>query len=76
MIGGVRMCEFCENIGIGIPKWDFCNEKSQNYSGVAIDIRNITNNMSLVFTNSADEYGFGYIKINYCPMCGRKLVEE
>ena len=70
------MCDFCENIGIGIPKWDFCNEKYQNYSGVAIDIRNITNNMSLVFTNSAGEYGFGYIKINYCPMCGRKLVEE
>ena len=75
MIGDVRMCKFCENIGIGIPKWDFCNEKSPNYSGVAIDIRNITNNTSLVFTNSADEYGFGYIKINYCPMCGRKLVE-
>lgn len=70
------MCEFCENIGIGIPKWDFCNEKSPNYSGVAIEIRNITNNPSLVFTNSADEYGSGYIKINYCPICGRKLVQE
>ena len=64
MIGGVIMCDFCKNIGIGIPKLDFCNEKSPNYSGVAIDIRNITNNTSLVFTNSADEYGFGYIKIN------------
>lgn len=70
------MCEFCKKIEIGIPKWDFCNEKSPNYSGIAIEIRNITNNPSLVFTNSADEYGSGYIKINYCPICGRKLVED
>ena len=76
MIGGVRMCDFCENIGIFIPKWDLCNEKTQNYSGVDIDIRYITNNMRLAFTNSDDEYGFGYIKINYCPICGRKLVKE
>ena len=70
------MCEFCKNIGIGMPKWDFCNEKSLNYSVIAIEIRNITNNLGLVFTNSADEYGSGYIKINYCPMCGKKLRED
>jgi hypothetical protein len=72
--GRSDMCKFCENIGIGIPKWDFCNEKSPNYSGIAIEIRNITNNPSLVFTNSADEYGAGALSINYCPICGRKLV--
>lgn len=72
--GRSDMCEFCKNIGIGIPKWDFCNEKSPNYSGIAIEIRNITNNPSLVFTNSADEYGAGALSINYCPICGRKLV--
>nr|DAE38051.1 MAG TPA: Rad50 zinc hook motif [Bacteriophage sp.] len=28
------------------------------------------------FDNSGDEYGDGQFEINYCPMCGRKLVEE
>lgn len=70
------MCKFCKDIGIGIPKWDFCNENSPNYSGIAIDICNIADNPSLAFTNSAGEYRSGYIKINYCPICGRKLVEQ
>lgn len=29
----------------------------------------------LYFDNSSWEYARGYIKINYCPICGRKLVE-
>lgn len=30
----------------------------------------------LTYDNSAREYGKGYMKIRYCPMCGRKLERE
>ena len=29
-----------------------------------------------VLIDTGDSGCLGYIKINYCPMCGRKLVEE
>ena len=70
------MCEFCKELGIGIPDWDFLDEGKPEFTGIAIAIRQILDDNTLVFTNSANEYGFGYVKINYCPMCGRKLVEE
>lgn len=69
------MCEFCENIGIGIPNWDFLDETKPTYSGEAIEIRRVINNNALVYTNSADEYGYGALNINFCPICGRKLSE-
>lgn len=72
------MCKFCENIGIGLPDWNFLPEKDFDIvpSGNKIEIRKITDNNALVFTNSAGEYGAGALNINYCPICGRKLVEE
>lgn len=72
------MCEFCKNIGIGIPDWDFLLEEDSDIvpSGDKIEIRKIMNHNALVFTNSANEYGAGALNINYCPICGRKLVEE
>nr|DAM47100.1 MAG TPA: Rad50 zinc hook motif [Caudoviricetes sp.] len=72
------MCEFCKNIGIGIPDWDFLPEEDSDIvpSGDKIEIRKIMNHNALVFTNSANEYGAGALNINYCPICGRKLVEE
>ena len=78
MIGGVRMCDFCKNIGIGIPDWDFLtpDENGRTPSGDTIEIRKIADKHALVFTNSADEYGAGALNIAFCPMCGRKLVEE
>lgn len=69
------MCEFCENIGIGIPNWDFSDETKPTFYGNAIEIRRIMENNALVYTNSADEYGYGALNINYCPICGRKLSE-
>lgn len=70
------MCEFCKNIGIGIPDWDFLPEEDSDIvpSGDKIEIRKIMNHNALVFTNSANEYGAGVVKINFCPICGRKLV--
>ncbi len=72
------MCEFCKNIGIGIPDWDFLtpDENGRIPSGVEIEIRKIADKRELVFTNSAGEYGAGALNINYCPICGRKLVED
>lgn len=70
------MCEFCKNIGIGIPDWVFLtpDENGRIPSGVEIEIRKIADKRALVFTNSAGEYGAGALNINYCPICGRKLV--
>lgn len=72
------MCEFCKNIGIGLPNWDFLPEEVSDIvpSGIEIEIRKIMDYNALVFTNSANEYGAGALNINYCPICGRKLVEE
>ena len=72
------MCEFCKNIGIGIPDWDFLtqDENGRTTSGDAIEIRKIVDKHAIVFTNSADEYGAGVLNISFCPMCGRKLVEN
>lgn len=72
------MCEFCKDIGIGLPDWDFLPKEDEDIvpSGDAIEIRKIMNKNALAFTNSANEYGAGALNINYCPMCGRELVKE
>ena len=77
MIEGVRMCDFCKNIGIGIPDWDFLtpDENGRTPSCDEIEIRKIVDKHALVFTNSADEYGAGALNIAFCPMCGRELSE-
>lgn len=70
------MCEFCKNIGIGIPNYTFYDEElptHKNFSGEFIELRKIANKIALVFSNSADEYGYGALDVNNCPMCGRKL---
>lgn len=70
------MCKFCENIGIGLPDWNFLPEDDAEIvsDGMKIEIRKVIDKTALVFTNSADEYGAGAINIRFCPMCGRKLV--
>lgn len=72
------MCDFCKSIGAGIPDWDFItpDESERVPSGEKIEIRKIVDKHALVFTNSAGEYGAGALNIAFCPMCGRKLVEE
>ena len=71
------MCEFCEDIGIWLPNWNFLPEDDDEIapSGVEIEIRKIIDKTALVFINSADEYGSGSINIKFCPMCGRELSE-
>ena len=60
MIGGVRMCDFCRN-----------KKKIIDGKGNLV-IFGAGNNM--MFDNSDGKKIAGAVKINYCPMCGRKLV--
>lgn len=62
MIGGVRMCDFCMN-----------KKKIIDGKGNLV-IFGAENNM--IFDNSDGKETAGAVKINYCPICGRKLVEE
>lgn len=39
-------------------------------------IRYDTKNNLLGFDNSEGEYAEGFVKINYCPICGRDLRKE
>lgn len=69
------MCEFCEEMKKFIPKDDLELLKEMKeegsvwtaYSSVYIK------DMDMYFDNSATEYPHLSMKINYCPMCGRKL---
>lgn len=72
------MCKFCENIGIGLPNWDFLpdDDFESAPNGIAIEIRKIFRYSALVFTNSADEYGAGVLYIEFCPICGKFIGEN
>lgn len=59
-----RHCEYCEDIKIGISNWD---------AECMAEIRKILDKNVLVFTNCGNKYRYAYFKINYCPICGRKL---
>ena len=65
--GGLEMCEFCE---IGKP---LTIGKTNDY-GIAIQYPN------KIVAFGYDVHGSGsnglVSKINYCPICGRKLVKD
>lgn len=46
-------------------------EESENGDCVAIKDGNV-----MVYDNSSGEYRFQGIKINYCPICGKKLDKK
>lgn len=60
------MCDFCDGKAKRI-------ENGYTYGDARIK-KSSGENYSLHFDNSGDEYGDGQFEINYCPMCGRKLV--
>ena len=72
------MCDFCKNIGIGIPDWDFLtpDENGKVPSGIKVELRKNLDDRAIIFINSAKEYEYGALNIAFCPMCGRKLVEN
>lgn len=64
----MSMCDFCDGKAKRI-------ENGYTYGNARIE-KSSDGIYSLHFDNSGDEYGDGQFEINYCPMCGRKLVEE
>ena len=62
------MCEFCDGKEKRI-------ENGFTYGNAYITQNLLNKSYSLYYDNSGDEYGEGEFEINYCPMCGRKLVE-
>ena len=64
----MNMCEFCDGKEKRI-------ENGFTYGNAYITKNLLNKSYSLNYDNSGDEYGEGEFEINYCPMCGRKLVE-
>lgn len=66
-------CRYCENTKIPIIEKSFAAQDEKTLSYVWI----LENNLELVAQTSNDnEYLLLSTKINYCPICGRKLSEE
>lgn len=73
------MCKFCENwhdentiCGADIKIYKCANETNLTEAQI---LKNVRDNKPgiVIFANAAN---MGYFKIEFCPMCGRKLVEE
>lgn len=73
------MCKFCENwydentiFGNDIKIHECANETNLKY---AMILKNTGYNKPaiVIFAHTA---AMGYFNIEFCPMCGRKLVEE
>lgn len=76
------MCEYCdcENNGYYVQKEELI------YNMIPFGNKNLVLNVSidndsLAYSLGSGDYGFGYVlidtvKINYCPMCGRRLKGE
>lgn len=66
--GDMEMCEFCKNIAMNDDEY-----MKKRYDGEDFIYRDEKDGFGL-FIDTGDSGCPGYIKINYCPMCGRKLV--
>lgn len=71
------MCKFCENwhdentiCGADIKIYKCANETNLTEAQI---LKNVRDNKPgiVIFANAA---AMGYFKIEFCPMCGRKLV--
>lgn len=58
------MCDFC------------CGKYKKIKNGFNEEEIYLDENDNLCFDNSGHEYGMGIIKINYCPLCGKKLEHQ
>lgn len=62
-----KNCPYCHNEkGTSYPKFFECNYKEADAS-IDLDENVIS------FDNSDGHFMYGEFKINYCPICGRKL---
>lgn len=70
------MCEYCKKIINNKRILDIDNDK-ETY--IEIDWQKVLGYMLYVEIEGQDNDGYKpsqFFKINYCPMCGRKLVKE
>ena len=65
---GIRMCELCKNIAMNNDEY-----MEKRYSGGDFIFKDESGFGVLIDTG--DSGCLGYIKVNYCPMCGRELSE-
>ena len=63
------MCKFCRKI-VDV-KTEFLNALMTQDDFIANE-----NGTIFLYINTGDSGCHGTMDINYCPMCGRKLVEE
>lgn len=63
-----NMCEFCKDIAMNDDEY-----MKKRYAGGDFICRD--ENGFGILIDTGDSGCLGYIKINYCPICGRKLVE-
>lgn len=78
------MCKFCEGNerisgeyhGQGILPARTMITSLFGFGDSVYGIRYDTDTNLLGFDNSEGEYAEGFVKINYCPMCGRDLRKE
>ena len=62
-----------KNMGLRCNMCDFCRNKKKIIDGKGnLVLFGAENNM--IFDNSDGKEVAGAVKINFCPMCGRKLV--
>lgn len=64
------MCEFCKNIAMNDDEY-----MKKRYDGGDFICRDAKDGFGL-FVDTGDSGCPGYIKINYCPMCGKELAGE
>ena len=84
------MCDFCEKNFVksvdGYEKGKEYTERTKNIifsrdyelnevNGIILVLDKNGENR-LYLDNSSWEYARGYVKVSYCPICGRKLVEN
>ena len=65
---GVRMCDLCKDIAMNNDEY-----MEKRYAGGDFIFKDENGFGALIDTG--DSGCLGYIKINYCPICGRKLVK-
>lgn len=72
----MNKCEYCNDNKLIYDGMVFSRKSEDGYSGIDI----LVEDNKLCVTASADTYEPNYleaeVEINYCPMCGKKLIVE
>ena len=69
-------CEYCRGTRTLIEQRDKLSRKGDFYPGLEVFIEDDILSVIAVADTYEPGYLEGIININFCPMCGEKLVEE